>query len=95
MHVISNKALKKFAERYPGADKPLQAWRKIIEKSHFTSFTELKRTFNSVDKVDELYIFDIGGNKYRLVVYIRFDWQRCYIKHVLTHGEYDQNRWKP
>jgi len=94
MHVISNKALKDFGKQYPDAEKPLQAWRKLIETSSFKSFSDLKRAFNAVDRVGDLTVFDIGGNKYRLIAYIRFDWQRCYIKHVLTHREYDTQRWK-
>lgn len=94
MHVISNKTLKDFGRRYPDAEKPLQAWRKLIEKSSFKSFSDLKRAFNAVDRIGDLTVFDIGGNKYRLIVYLRFDWQRCYIKHVLTHREYDTQRWK-
>jgi len=94
MHVISNKALREFARRFPDAEKPLQAWRKLVGKSSFKNFTELKRTFNSIDRVGDLIVFDIGGNKYRLIAYVRFDWQRCLIKHVLTHREYDDARWK-
>ena len=94
MHVISNKALKDFSKQHPDAEKPLQAWRKLVEKSSFKSFSDLKRAFSSVDRVGDLIVFDIGGNKYRLIAYIRFDWQRCYIKNVLTHREYDTERWK-
>lgn len=94
MHAISNRTLKIFAERRPDAERPLQAWRKAMEKGNFRSFADLKLTFGSVDKINDRYIFDIGGNKYRLIAYVRFDWQRCYIKQVLTHAEYDRERWK-
>lgn len=94
MHVISNRTLKIFAERHTDAERPLQAWRKALEKGSFRSFPDLKRTFGTVDKVGDLYVFDIGGNKYRLIAYVRFDWQRCYIKQVLTHAEYNSGRWK-
>ncbi len=94
VHVISNKALKVFAAGHPDAEQPLQAWRKAMEKGYFASFAGLKQVFGSVDKAGELCVFDIGGNKYRLIAYVRFDWQRCYVKHVLTHAEYDKERWK-
>lgn len=94
MQVIAWKTLKTFGERHPDAVGPLHQWFKLIERGRFTSFPELRRTFGSVDKVGDLYVFNIGGNKYRLITYVRFDWQRCYIKHVLTHADYDKGTWK-
>ena len=94
MHVIAWKTLKIFGERHSDAAGPLRQWLKLIENGRFISFQDLRRTFGTVDKVGELYVFNIGGNKYRLVAYVRFDWQRCYIKHVLTHSEYDKGDWK-
>jgi mRNA interferase HigB len=73
---------------------PLQGWRRVIEKNSFANWAELKVAFNSVDKVNQLAVFDIGGDKYRLVAYIRFEKQILYIKAVLTHREYDKGAWK-
>ena len=66
----------------------------MIEKNRFDNWAELKATFNTVDKVGELAVFDIGGNKYRLIAYIRFKKQIAYIKAVLTHQDYDKGTWK-
>ena len=66
----------------------------MIEKNRFASWTELRTAFNTVDKVGELTVFDIGGNKYRLIAYIRFEKQIVYIKAVLTHRDYDKRAWK-
>jgi mRNA interferase HigB len=93
MRVISNKALTEFAASHPQSHVPLQTWRAIIESRVFLNFSEIKATFNTVDKVGALYVFDIGGNKYRLVVAIHFNQQKVYVRHVFTHGEYD--KWKP
>ena len=93
MRVISNRKLREFSAQYPDAARPLRAWRKAMETGRYQNFADLQRTFGSVDKVDDLCIFDIGGNKYRLIAYVRFDWQRCYIKHVLTHAAYDRGGW--
>ncbi len=54
----------------------------------------MKTAFNSVDKVGDLTVFDIGGNKYRLIAWIRFEKQIVYIKTVLTHHDYDEGAWK-
>ena len=93
MRVISNKALTDFAAIHHPAGEPLQAWRKIVESRTFFNFSEVKATFNAVDKVDIYYVFDIGGNKYRIVSAIHFDQQKLFIRHVFTHKEYD--KWKP
>jgi mRNA interferase HigB len=94
MKIISNSALRAFAADHPQADVPLQGWRRVIEKNRFVNWAELKAAFNTVDKVGELAVFDIGGNKYRLIAYIRFEKQIVYIKAVLTHRDYDKGAWK-
>ena len=95
MRVISNSALRAFIAKHPQAEAPLQCWRRVIEKNRFAHWAELKAAFNAVDKVSELAVFDIGGNKYRLIAYIRFEAQVLYIKAVLTHQDYDKGAWKP
>ena len=94
MQIISNSALRVFAALHPQADEPLQGWRRVIEKNRFGHWAELKAAFNAIDKVGELTLFDIGGNKYRLIAYIRFEKQIVYIKAVLTHRDYDKGAWK-
>jgi len=94
MKIISNRALREFSERHADAVTPLQEWRRVIEKNSFLNWSALKNAFNTVDKVGELCVFNIGGNKYRLVTYIRFQEQIVYVKAVLTHKEYDKGAWK-
>lgn len=94
MKIISNRALRAFAAEHPQAQAPLQGWRRVIEKNRFANWAELKAAFNAVDKVGALAVFDIGGNKYRLIAYIRFEKQIVYIKAVLTHRDCDQGAWK-
>lgn len=94
MKIISNSALRAFAALHPQADEPLQGWRRVIEKNRFGHWAELKAAFNAIDKVGELTVFDISGNKYRLIAYIRFEKQIVYIKAVLTHRDYDKGAWK-
>ncbi len=94
MKIISNSALRAFAAAHPQAEVPLQGWRRVMEKNRFANWAELKTAFNTVDKVGELAVFDIGGNKFRLIAYIRFEKQILYIKAVLTHQDYDKGAWK-
>ena len=90
MKIISNSALWAFVAEHPQADAPLKGWRRVIEKNRFPNWSELKASFNTVDRVGDLVVFDIGGNKYRLIAYIRFEKQIVYIMAVLTHQEYDK-----
>jgi mRNA interferase HigB len=94
MHIISRKALRSFWERYPDSESSLTRWYKIVEQSTFTSFAELRATFPSADLVGEWVVFNIGGNKYRLVASIHFNRGKVYVRHVLTHNEYNQGNWK-
>ena len=94
MRVITNRRLLEFAARHPAAGEPLQAWRRVMESRAFDGFSDLRQSFGSVDKVGDLHVFDIGGNKFRLIAFIHFGQQIAYIKHVLTHAEYDRNAWK-
>ncbi len=94
MKIISNSALRAFAAQHPQAQVPLQGWRRVIEKNRFDTWAALKAAFNTVDKVGDLVVFNVGGNKYRLVAHIRFEKQIVYIKAVLTHTEYDRGGWK-
>ena len=93
MRVISNKAWREFATRQREAGGPIQAWRKLIERNSFEGFADLKRVFNSVDKVGDYFVFNIAGNRYRLIAAIHFNTQTLYVRAVLTHAEYD--RWRP
>lgn len=94
MHIISRKALRDFWERYPDSEDPLLRWYKIIERSEYRTFAELRATFPSADLVGDLFVFNIGGNKYRLIASVHFDRGKVYIRHVLTHREYDREEWK-
>jgi mRNA interferase HigB len=121
MHIISRKALKRFWEQHPDSQAPLIRWYKIIEKSGFSSFPDLRQAFPSADKVGDLIVFNIGVdilptlkdsvgevkqslkllgftgcfcNKYRLIASIHFNRNKVYIRHVLTHPEYDKGAWR-
>ena len=94
MKLISNKALREFASLHPDANAPLQAFRVRVEKGAYRHFAELRATFRGVDKVGARYVFNIGGNKYRVVAGIAFATQLLWVKAVLTHAQYDKGDWK-
>lgn len=94
MRVISHRRIIDFAGIHKESAKPLQVWYRIISHSKYASFTEIKKTFPSADIVGKLTVFNIGGNKYRLIAVVHYNTQIVYIRHILTHREYDRGAWK-
>jgi len=94
MHVITRRRLLEFSEKHPNTLTPLDAWYRIVKQSKISSFSKLRKIFPSADKVDNLTAFNIGGNKIRLVAAVHCNTQCLYIRHVLTHKEYDKGKWK-
>jgi len=94
MHVIAKPALVAFWTAHPPAREPLEAWHRIMRAQDFRNFSELQKTFASADYVEGCTVFDIGGNKYRLIAVIHYNRQKVYIRAVLTHKEYDRDAWK-
>jgi mRNA interferase HigB len=91
MQVLSRRALREFWEQHPDTETPLRAWYKITSAAKWENFAELKATLGSADAVgDKRVIFDVGGNKYRIVVRIVYaPFYRMMIKFVGTHNEYN------
>lgn len=94
MHIISRKTLIQFWDKNPDSQTSLARWFKIVQKTDFASFADLRTTFPSADKVDQWIVFNVSGNKYRLIASIHFNRNKVYIRHVLTHAEYDRGDWK-
>ena len=94
MHVITRKRLNDFAEKHPGARTALAHWYRLMKRGTYRSFAELRETFPSADLVGKLTVFNVGGNKVRLIAALHFNRGKVYIRAVLTHKEYDTGAWK-
>ncbi len=94
MHIISQKKLREFWEEYPDAEGPLRAWHRVAEHATWETFADVRATYATADKVGKFIVFNIAGNKFRLVVVVHFNRGKIYIRHVLTHREYDEGAWK-
>lgn len=94
MRVITKKRIKESKRLFPESESAIEGWYQVISKNYFKNFSELKQFFNGVDKVGDLYVFDIGGNKIRLIASIHFNRQHIYIRNILNHKEYDKGNWK-
>jgi mRNA interferase HigB len=94
MHVITHSRIVEAQTRFPGCATALDWWYRAMKRGRFENFAGLRAAFGSVDKVGPLYVFDVGGNKLRLVAAVHFNTGRVFIRNVLTHAEYDGEQWK-
>jgi len=94
MRVISKKPLRDFWQRHPESKGLLEEWFKKASQCTANSFPQLRQAFRSADYVDGMTIFDVGGNRYRLIAVIHYNKQRLYVRHIMTHNEYDRNDWR-
>ena len=94
MHVISQKKLREFWEQSPEAETPLRAWHRVVEHADWKTSANVRETYSHADQVGRCIVFNVGGNKFRLVVVIHFNRGKVYIRHILTHEEYDRGVWK-
>ena len=94
MHIITRKRLNDFARAHPDTRRALEHWYRNMKRHNFASLAELHAIFPTADKVGKLTVFNIGGNKARLIAALHYNRRKVYIRAVLTHEEYDQNTWK-
>lgn len=94
MHIITRKRLNEFAEIHPETQSSLVQWYKIVKQNNFASLEELRTFFPFADRVGKLTVFNIGGNKARLIAAIHYNRKKVYIRAILTHAEYDKDNWK-
>ena len=94
MHVITQKCIWEAKAKWPHAATALDAWYRLIKVSAPEDFVEMKELFPATDKVGAQHVFDIGGNKLRLIAIVQYRAQTLFIQHVLDRREYDKSRWK-
>ena len=94
VHVIGKSAwrLAIKADRAVGA--AIGEWHKVAVAAGWRNLADLRRTYPSADFVDPYTVFNIQDNRYRLIVKIEYRWQMIFVKHLLTHAEYDKGNWK-
>lgn len=89
MRIIAKKMLREFWEKNRRAETPLKEWYETTEDANWTCFADVKPTFATASIVGDYVVFNIGGNKYRLITSIRYDWQIVFTIAVYTHKDYD------
>ena len=89
MHVISRKRLKEAALRHPDFETALDAWFRITKRAVWHDVADVRKTFATADPVERWTVFNIKGNKYRVVVAIKYEFFAVYIRFIGTHEQYD------
>ena len=92
--VMTRKRLSDFARDHPETRTALEHWYRHMKRRNFASLAEMRTVFPTADKVGQLTVFNLGGNKVRLIAAIHYKRRKVYVRAVLTHEEYDHNRWK-
>ena len=94
VRVISRKKLKEAWEKHADWETPLKAWFTIAKHAEWQHLPDVRLSYPHADSIGTCTVFNIGGNKCRLVTWINFKYQRVFIRNVLTHEEYDKGGWK-
>jgi mRNA interferase HigB len=94
MNVVNYEVLQKFARKHARSRSSLDTWYEATLETIWRNFDDVKKTFRTADIYGDCTIFDIAGNKYRLIATINYDLEQVYIETILTHAEYDRDKWK-
>jgi mRNA interferase HigB len=94
MHIISYRKLKEFITKHADSREALDNWYRIASKVVWSNLVEVQKVFPLAEAVSNFTVFNIKGNRYRLITSIDYEKKLIYIKYVLTHAEYDKEQWK-
>lgn len=94
MHLISAGKLKQAASQYPDVATIIKAFCKTITQAKWQNLIEVQRIYRDAEAVENFTVFNLKGNKYRLILDIDYEEQVAYFKYFLTHAEYDKGKWK-
>jgi mRNA interferase HigB len=99
MHVISRKRLREFVQQHPDTSEPLEKWYRVFREAEWQNLQDVRRVYPHADAVtvasqNAVTVFNICGNKYRLIAAIHYNRQRIYVLRLLSHAEYSKGFWK-
>lgn len=100
MRIITERKLREFwqgpeTSESKRRERPLRDWISVVRNADWDNFADVRRTFNHCDVYCTCTIFDVGGNKYRVIAKVAYRIKVVFIRFVLTHQEYDENEWQP
>jgi mRNA interferase HigB len=93
VRAISRRAIREFTRAHPDAIEPLAHWYVVSRRASWSSLADVRRDFRHADIVGKYTVFNIGGNKFRLIATVKYKWQVVYIRQILTRADYDEGAW--
>jgi mRNA interferase HigB len=99
LRIISKKRIIQFWTKHPDAKQSLERWYKISKSNIFSGFKSVRESFGNADQTkvasgQNVVIFNISGNKYRLIASIHYNSEMIFVLRIMPHSEYDDNKWK-
>lgn len=94
MRIIKRGALVQFWERHPDSRASLEAWHGVVQRATWKTPAEMKQVYRNADLVGRRTVFNIAGNKFRLIARVNYQTRRIFVLYLLTHAEYDEGKWK-
>jgi len=94
MRIIKRGALVEFWQQHPDAKASLESWYGVVRKAAWKTPAEMRAVYGTADLVGRRTVFNIAGNKYRLIARVNYQTQRVFVLYILTHAEYEQGDWK-
>jgi mRNA interferase HigB len=94
MHIISKAKLRDFWAKHADSEDALNEWYNFASKSQWSNLLDVQQRYPKAEAVGNFTVFNIKGNNYRLIVDIKYSSQTIFIKYILTHAEYDKEKWK-
>jgi mRNA interferase HigB len=94
MHLISAGKLKEASASYPDVDEAVKSFYKKVEKSAWQNLLDVQKDYREAEAVGNFTVFNLKGNKYRLILDIDYEEQVAYFKYFLTHADYSKDNWK-
>jgi mRNA interferase HigB len=94
MRIIKRGALEQFWEKHPDSKASLESWYTVVRGAQWQTPAEMKRIYPNADLVGRRTVFNISGNKYRMIARVSYRTQRVFVLYLLTHAQYDRGAWK-
>jgi mRNA interferase HigB len=94
MHLISPKNLRARASAFPDVSQPIEELIETFGKAKWRNLEHVREVYRDAEAVGNFTVFNVKGNKYRLILAINYKNGTIYFKDLLTHAEYDKGRWK-
>jgi mRNA interferase HigB len=93
MILLGKEKIEKFKKKHATSRNSLDRFIALLEACNATNFVELKKTFSAADQVGDSTVFDVGGNKVRVISVVNYMGQQVLVTDVFTHEEYDKKKW--